>query len=134
MARKSTEQPTDGELNILNVLWQRGPRRLSEICEALSAQRPVAPTTVATLLKIMSRKGQVERIRDYEGVRWQARLSQRQAGSNLIQRLVERVFEGSTRKLVLHLLEAGHLSAEEQQQISDLLETRQQRKPTMKRR
>jgi len=134
MARKSTEQPTDGELNILNVLWQRGPCRLSEVCEALNAQRPVAATTVATILKIMSRKGQVERVSDDEGIRWQAKLSQRQAGSHLIQRLVERVFEGSTRKLVLHLLEAGHLSAKEQQEISNLLVMRKQLRPTMKRR
>jgi Fe2+ or Zn2+ uptake regulation protein len=80
MARKSAEQPTDGELNILSVLWELGPSRLSEIVEALSTERQVAPTTVATMLKIMSRKGQVERVNDGEGIRWQAKLSQGRPG------------------------------------------------------
>ncbi len=134
MARKTTVQPTDGELNILGVLWERGPSRLSQICEALSTQRQVAPTTVATMLKIMSRKGQVERIDGAEGIRWQAILSQSEAGNSLLRRLVDRVFEGSTRNLVLHLLEAGHLSAQDQQEIRTLLERAKQRKSNMKRR
>ena len=134
MPRKSTERPTDGELKILSVLWQRGPSRLSEICEALCTERQVALTTVATMLKIMSRKGQVERVEHGEGVRWQARLSQGEAGSSLLERLVERVFAGSTRKLVLHLLEAGHLSEEDRQELRSLLEKAKERKPSMKRR
>lgn len=134
MARKSTEQPTDGELNILNVLWQRGPSRLSEICEALSTERTVALTTVATMLKIMSRKGQVERVNGVDSIRWQAKLSRGEAGSSMLERLVERLFEGSTRKLVLHLLESGHLSAKDQQELRNLLGTARQQKATTKRR
>jgi len=134
MARKSTGHPTDGELNILGVLWDRGPSRLSEICEALSVEREVAPTTAATMLKIMSRKGQVEKVNGREGIRWQAKLSQGEAGSSMLKRLVHRVFQGSTRKLVLHMIEAGHLSAEDRQEIRNLLETAKQRKPNTKRR
>ena len=134
MARKSTDQPTDGELNILKVLWQRGPSRLSEVCEALSGERQVALTTVATMLKIMSRKGQVEKVNSGDGVRWQAKLSQGEAGRNMVERLVERVFEGSTRNLVLHLLEAGNLSAEDQQEIRSLLAAAKQRNTDVKRR
>ncbi len=133
MARKRTEQPTDGELNILRVLWERGPSRLSELCEALSGQHPVAATTVATMLKIMSRKGQVERVNGADGIRWQAKLSQEAAGSSMVQRVVERVFEGSTRNLVLHLLEFGHLSDEDQQELRSLLEAAKQRKNVKRR-
>ena len=121
MARTRKEQPTDGELNILQVLWQRGPSRLSEICEALSQGRRVAATTVATMLKIMKGKGQVKRDDSGEEILWEATLSQKEAGSSYLQHLVNRVFDGSAGKLVLHLLEQHHLSAGEQRDIQELL-------------
>ena len=124
MARTRLPHPTDGELAILRVLWQRGPSRLSAIGEALSAKRKVALTTVATMLKIMKRKGQVTRIVDLEGVRWEAVLTQAKAGSRLLSNLVSRVFEGSAQKVVLHLLDEGHLSAGDQEEIRKLLAAR----------
>ena len=128
MARTGQPYPTDGELAILRVLWRGGPTRLSAICEALSVQRKVAPTTVATMLKIMKRKGQVKRTAGTEGVRWQAVLSQKEAGSSLLANLVHRVFEDSAQQVVLHLLDEGHLSAEDQEEIRRLL-TARTRKP-----
>jgi predicted transcriptional regulator len=124
MARTGQPHPTDGELAILRVLWRSGPARLSAICEALGVQRKVAPTTVATMLKIMKRKGQVKRTAGAEGIRWQAMLSQKEAGSSLLANLVNRVFEGSAQKVVLHLLDQGHLSADDQEEIRRLLSAR----------
>ena len=134
MARKLTVHPTDGELNILHVLWAQGPSRLSEICQALSGERQVALTTVATMLKIMSGKGQVQRINDGENNRWQAKLTRHEAGDTLLQRLVDRLFEGSTRNLVLSLIERGHLSQDDQREIKKLLQTAKQRKTNVKQR
>lgn len=53
MARPASAQPTDGELEILNVLWERGPSGLKPVCDGLRQARPVATTTVATMLKLM---------------------------------------------------------------------------------
>jgi predicted transcriptional regulator len=53
MPRPPSTHPTDGELEILRVLWDRGPLALSELCEALRRERDVATTTVATMLRIM---------------------------------------------------------------------------------
>ena len=60
MARRATNRPTDGELEILKVLWERGPSTVREVREALLPQRQVAHTTVLTLLQIMVEKGLVE--------------------------------------------------------------------------
>lgn len=122
--------PTNGELTILQVLWKLGPSRLNTICEALSQERKVALTTVATMLKIMKAKGQVKRTIPGRGAMWQATLSQEEAGNHYLQNLMNRLFEGSAQKLVVHLLERGNLSAENQEEIRKLLGAR--RKTTNK--
>ena len=127
MARPGNEHPTDGELTILKVLWDRGPSRLSAICDALGDERGTAPSTVATMLKIMSEKGFVERVSADAGVVWEARLSQEEAGNGMLQSLMNRLFEGSAQKVVLHLLEGGKLSRKDQEEIRRMLGA--QRKP-----
>jgi BlaI family penicillinase repressor len=126
MARPTTEQPTNGELNILRVLWELGPSRLSTICEALSRQRKVALTTVATMLKIMKAKRQVKRTITTRGAIWQATLSQEEAGNHCLQNLMNKLFEGSAQKLVVHLLARGNLSAKDQKEIRKLLGARRE--------
>ena len=73
------------------------------------------------MLKIMKRKGQVKRSLTRAGIVWQATLSQAAAGSSMLANLVADVFEGSAQKLVLHLVERGHLSETDRRQIRDLL-------------
>ena len=64
MARTPSTQPTDGELEILNVLWSAGRADLGTIRAALQQKRPVATTTIATMLKLMRDKGLVDRADD----------------------------------------------------------------------
>ncbi len=128
MARPSNEHPTNGELTILKVLWDRGPSRLSAIRETLSKERKTAPSTVATMLKIMKEKGLVERVSSGAGVVWEARLTQEAAGGGMLQSLMNRLFEGSAQKIVLHLLEGGKLSRKDQEEIRQMLEAPPKRK------
>lgn len=128
MARPSNEHPTNGELSILKVLWEKGPSRLGVIRETLSEKRKTAPSTVATMLKIMKEKGLVERVSSGKGLVWQARLTQEAAGSGMLQTLMNRLFEGSAQKVVLHLLEVGKLSRKDREEIRQLLESQPKRK------
>jgi len=123
MARSRSKHPTDGELAILKVLWEQGPLRLSAICENLGEERGAAPSTVATMLKIMKQKGLVERVSLGTGVVWQAKLTQQEAGSSMLQSLTNQLFEGSAQKLVLQLLEGGKLSRKDQEEIRNILAT-----------
>ena len=121
MARQGSKHPTDGELAILKVLWEQGPVRLSVLCESLSEERGAAPSTVATMLKIMKEKGLVERVSSDAGVAWKAKLTQEQAGSGMLQRLTNQLFEGSVKKVMQNLLERGKLSRKDREAIRKML-------------
>ena len=123
MARPASAQPTDGELEILKVLWLTGPAELGQVCAGLRRQRPVATTTVATMLKVMLAKGLVERTPGTRGSLWSAKVSQKVATSRLLRKLLDRVFDGSAQRLVAHLLEEGRLSPRDRLEIQRLLKT-----------
>jgi BlaI family transcriptional regulator, penicillinase repressor len=122
MARTSSTQPTDGELEILNVLWRAGRADLGTVRASLQQKRPVATTTIATMLKLMRDKGLVDRADGPRGYVWSAKITRKAARAGLIGRLLDLAFEGSARGLVAHMLEAGKLSAQDRQEIRRLLD------------
>jgi predicted transcriptional regulator len=122
MPRPASQHPTDGELEILRALWERGPASLSETCEVLRQQRDVATTTVATMLKVMLDKGLVRRKRATRGHQWSAAISQSAAAQSMVGKLVDGVFDGSASRLVAHLVEDGKLSAKELAELRALIE------------
>ncbi len=127
MARPPSKQPTDGELEILKVLWEKGPAGLGQVHTALAERRGVAITTVATMLKMMLDKEMVERADGPRGYLWKARVSRKAAVSGLLGKLVEHVFDGSARRLVAHLIEEGELDERERAEIMEILKSRHQK-------
>ena len=123
MARPPSPHPTDGELEILRVLWERGPASLSEICDALRNQRDVATTTVATMLRVMLDKRLVKRKPAARGHQWSAAVSQADAAESMIGKLVDGVFDGSATRLVAHLVEAGQLSPKDLAELRELIDS-----------
>ncbi len=117
MARSASPHPTDGELEILRVLWSDGPTSLSNLCETLRQQRDVATTTVATMLRVMLDKGLVRRQGSGRGAQWSAAVTQKKTAKNMVSKLVDHVFDGSADLLAAHLIEGGQLSA---QQLTEL--------------
>ena len=99
MARPPSQHPTDGELEILRVLWDRGPSSLSEICESLREGREIATTTVATILRVMIDKGLVKRKPARRGHQWSAAVTQNAAARSMVGKLVDGVFDGSAGRL-----------------------------------
>jgi predicted transcriptional regulator len=122
MARNPSAQPTEGELEILKLLWDTEPKELGQICAALREQRPVATTTVATMLKVMLNKGLAKRTKGRRGWVWTAKLSREATTGTMLTKLIDRVFDGSAQLLVTQLLEQGKLSDEDRRQIRALLE------------
>ncbi len=123
MARRASTQPTEGELEILKVLWDQGPSGLGAIHQALKERKQVALTTVATMLKMMLEKELVERLDGPRGYLWRPRVSRKEASAGLVGKLLEHVFDGSARRLVAHLVEEGSLSARECEELRELLES-----------
>jgi predicted transcriptional regulator len=122
MARPPSTHPTDGELELLQVLWQTGPAGLGKICAALRRQRPIATTTVATMLKVMLDKNLVRRKRTAQGYLWSAKASRQNTATGMVRKLVDLVFDGSAQRLVAHLLESGELSDQERRELRRLID------------
>jgi predicted transcriptional regulator len=121
MARPASQTLTDGELEILRVLWERGPSPLGNVCAALRQGRDVATTTVATMLRIMLDKGLVRRKGAGRAARWSAVVTHAAAARSLVGKLVDGIFDGSAQRLVAHLVEGGRLSADELAELRTLL-------------
>jgi BlaI family transcriptional regulator, penicillinase repressor len=134
MARPPSKQPTDGELEILKILWETGPAGLGQIHTVLQERRGVATTTVATMLKMMLAKELVQRQDGPRGYLWTAGVSRKAAVSGLLGKLLQHVFDGSARRLVAHLIEEGELDYRERDEILEILKVTKdkEKKPTPK--
>ncbi len=124
MARSASLHPTDGELEILRVLWAEGPSALSSVCGTLRQQRDVATTTVATMLRLMQDKGLVKRQGAGRGALWGAAVTHKRAARGMVRKLVDGVFDGSADRLVTHLVEGDQLSHEQLVELRQLIDAR----------
>jgi len=114
--------PTNAELEILRVLWQRGASTVRDVHESLDHARPVGYTTVLKLLQIMVEKGLVRRDASARSHVYTAVASQGATQRRLVADLVRRVFGGSTLGLVLHALESTPATGPQLEQIRRLLD------------
>lgn len=118
----SLPKPTEGELEILNVLWSRGPSTVREVHEEISRVKPAQYTTVLKLMQIMAEKGLVgrdesERAHVYSAAQARER-TQRQIAGDVLQR----AFGGSARSLMMGALSARKVSKDELDSIRQLLD------------
>ena len=117
-----SKKPTSAELEILDVLWERGAATVREVYEILSARsKPPGYTTVLKLMQIMHEKGLVERDSSAKAHVYRARASRDETQKNLVSDLLEKAFRGSALKLVQHVLETKPASAEELIEIRNLI-------------
>jgi predicted transcriptional regulator len=117
MHRTPAPRPTDAELAILRILWDRGPSTVRQVHEILGLERQAAYTTALKLLQIMTEKGLVERDERDRTHIYRARLSQETTQRQLVRDLVDRAFGGSSSKLVMQALATKRASAEELRDI-----------------
>jgi predicted transcriptional regulator len=117
MSRATAPRPTDAELAILRILWERGPSTVRQVHEILAGDRPAAYTTALKLLQIMTEKGLVERDERDRTHIYRARLSEEVTQRQLVRDLLERAFGGSSGKLVMQALATKRASAEELRDI-----------------
>ena len=122
MPKTNRPQPTNAELAILSVLWERGPSTVREVKEALGQERRTGYTTALKLLQIMTDKGLVTRDESQRSHVYRARLRQKQTQQRLVADLMERAFDGSAQKLVMHALAVKRASPEELAEIRQLLD------------
>ena len=122
MARKTTQRPTDVELSILRVLWQRGPSTVRAVQTELERTAPTGYTTVLKMLQIMTEKGLVVRDEAQRAHVYTADRPQEEVQTGLVDDLVQRAFGGSASELVLRALSARRASSGELAQIRRMLD------------
>ena len=122
MAHTSPPNPTAAELEILRVLWLRGPSTVREVHEELSTRKVIGYTTVLKLLQIMTEKGLVRRNEDQRAHVYEACQPASKTKGQLADDVLRRVFGGSARELMLHALAGRRTSREEIAQLRRLLD------------
>lgn len=126
MPRPREEQPTAGELEILKVLWDRGPSTVREVMDVLNESRPRAYTSVMSLLNVMTDKRLLVREPRGRAFVYRPRTDRGKTLGHMVGDLLSRAFEGSTSQLVLHLLDQTRPSSEELAEIQKAIEKYQQ--------
>jgi BlaI family penicillinase repressor len=121
MARKASDQPTDVELAILRVLWQRGPSSVREVHHALAATRDAGYSTTLKMMQVMFEKGLLQRDEAQRPQVYSTAVPESQTQGEMVRDLIAKVFGGSARKLVMRAVESENVSAEELAEIRKLI-------------
>jgi BlaI family transcriptional regulator, penicillinase repressor len=116
------QKPTAAELEILRVLWARGPSTVREVHEALSASKSIGYTTVLKLLQIMTEKATVRRDENQRAHIYEACEPAEKTKRDLADDVLQRVFEGSASQLMLHALAGRPTSREEIKELRRMLD------------
>ena len=111
---------TDRELDVMAVLWGRGPSTVAEVRSRLDDE--LAHNTVLTVLTVLEEKGHVAHTEEGKAHRFRARVKQEEAGASATQRLVEKMFGGSTERLLAHLVSERSVTADELKRLRKLLD------------
>jgi predicted transcriptional regulator len=121
--KKQPQKPTASELEILHVLWNRGPSTVREVLAALNEKKAMGYTGVLKLLQIMTAKGSVRRDESQRAHVYAACRPAEQTKRQLATDMLQRVFQGSASQLMMHALEGHRASAEEIDELRRILDS-----------
>jgi predicted transcriptional regulator len=114
-------KPTESELEILSILWNKGPSTVRVVNDEMSRNKTVGYTTTLKLMQIMAEKGMVERVMEGRTHIYHAVARQEDAQVRMLDRILETAFGGSASKLVLKALGNHITSGEELKEIKELI-------------
>ena len=123
MPKRLSPHPTEAELEILNVLWRRGPSTVREVHQALQADRQTGLTTTLKLMQIMTEKGLLL-CDDARPHRYTVAASEEQTQTGLLEDLMQKAFDGSMTKLLLRAVEHERLTSEDLREMQRLINSR----------
>jgi BlaI family penicillinase repressor len=126
---KKAVHPTKAELAILRVLWAEGPLSVRDVQAILERSKPTGYTTALKTMQIMADKGLVDRDDTVRPQIYRARYSEDRTQKQLLGDLIQRVYGGSVKALVLHAVGTQKPSAEDLEKIKKLLDRFEGDKP-----
>src|SRR5438034_238811 len=119
--RKPQPTLTTQELAIMKVVWRLGTATVRDVYEALLETRRVAYTTVMTMMNVLEAKGYLKKAKDDRAYRYRPAHPERAVITSMVHEFVNRVFDGASRPLLLHLVKDGRLSDKERQELLRLI-------------
>ena len=122
MAKRELPKPTDAELAILRVLWERGPSTVRAVTDAIQEERGTGYTTALKLMQIMTDKGLVQRDDSNRSHVYEAVAPAEETQRQLVGDLLDRAFGGSAQQLVLQALSGRKASRADLAEIRKLLD------------
>lgn len=125
--KRQLPKPTEVELELLQVLWEKGGATVREIFEVVSEHRSLGYTSVLKMLQIMTEKGLVERTEAGKAHIYRAAASQEETQSQILRDLSERLFAGSAAQLAMHALSMQPASAEELEEIRRIIRQKKEK-------
>jgi BlaI family penicillinase repressor len=120
--KSETQKPTSSELEILRVLWSRGPSTVREVHQALREKKPIGYTSVLKLLQIMTTKGTVKRNEDQRAHVYEAFQPAEKTKRQFAADVLQRVFAGSASEMMMHALAGRRGSKKEIEELRQLLD------------
>lgn len=129
MSRDDVSLPTASELEILRVIWDRGPSTVRQVYRVLAGERPVGYSTVLKFMQIMTEKGLLVRDQTVRPQIYRVAQPQQRLQRSIVRDLVARAFGGSSARLVLHALSDRKATAAERRQIRELLDSLERKAP-----
>ncbi len=115
-------KPTESELEILNILWEKGPSTVRDVHEILEQSKDAGYTTTLKLMQIMHDKGLLRRDSSSRSHVYEAAISKEQTRGQIVQRMIDTVFNGSAMQLVMQDLGNHKADNKELEQIKAYLE------------
>jgi BlaI family penicillinase repressor len=115
-------KPTESELDILRILWEKGPSTVRLVNETLNQQKETGYTTTLKLMQIMAQKGIVTRDETSRTHVYKPAIAQKNVQETLLNKLVDAAFSGSASQLVMQALGQGKASKAELEEIKKLIE------------
>jgi predicted transcriptional regulator len=122
MRDASPQKPTAAELQILQVLWEHGPSTVRDVYQALSEEKALGYTTVLKLMQIMTAKGLLRRDEQQRAHVYEAEQPAEKTKRQLAADVLQRVFDGSARELMLHALASQRSTRKEIEELRSLLD------------
>ena len=115
-------KPTQAELEILSVIWERETATVREVHDVMNRRKPTGYTTVLKLLQLMDEKGLVERDKTNRAHVYRAKTKQNETGKQMLSDVLQKVFGGSALKLVQQVLETETTTAEDLKEIRKMIQ------------
>lgn len=122
-------RPSELELEVLSLLWDRGPLTVREILETLPDRKARAYTSVLSVMQVMEKKGLVGRSREGVTDRWRAAVRRQKVMGPFLQKIVSHLFAGRPSAVLQQLLDANPVSREEMESLKRLIQEHEKQLP-----